>query len=198
MLKQGRTEAPEAGYLDARPVSTRARVWDPLVRLFHWSLVASFFIAWLSRHSWADVHHWAGYAAAALVLVRIAWGLLGTRYARFTQFVRGPGTTLRYAATMLAGREARYVGHNPAGAVMVLALLAAMLGAALTGWLMTTDAYFGVEWVERLHDLLGNGLLVLVGLHLAGVTLASLRHRENLVGAMISGRKRSPDPGDVA
>ena len=120
------------------------RVWDRVVRGFHWVLVPSFATAWLTRHSSEDIHHWAGYAAAALVALRLVWGFLGTPYARFSQFVRGPATVLGYLSAMLSGREARYIGHNPAGGAMVVALLGVMSATALTGWLMTTDAYFGV------------------------------------------------------
>lgn len=173
------------------------RVWDPFVRLFHWSLALSFATAWLTRHSSADIHHLAGYAAGALVMLRLIWGFLGTPYARFSQFVRAPRTIVAYLGAIATGREARYIGHNPAGGAMVVVLMLAMGGAALTGWLMTTDEFFGVSWVEHLHNLLGNGLLLLVLAHLMGVALASIRHRENLVGAMISGRKRPPEGGDV-
>jgi cytochrome b len=174
-----------------------ARVWDPFVRLFHWSLAASFAVAFLTRHSAQDLHHWAGYAAGALVILRLAWGVIGTHYARFSQFVRPPRTVLRYVLDMASGREARYIGHNPAGGAMVIVLMLAMLGAAVTGYMMTTDAFFGVEWVEHLHDLVGNGLLLLVLAHLGGVALASMRHRENLIGAMVSGTKRAPRTGDM-
>lgn len=174
------------------------RVWDLAVRLFHWSLVASFAVAWISGDDWRDLHLWAGYAAAALVAFRLAWGLAGTRYARFRQFVRPPRVVVAYLRDLLAGREARYLGHNPAGGAMIVALLAALAGLCLTGWLQTTDAYWGVEWVEETHELLANLLLVLVGLHVLGVLLASLRHRENLVRALLTGRKRPAVPGDVA
>jgi cytochrome b len=197
MPKPARTERLGTQSADARRPLGTARVWDPLVRVFHWSLVASFAIAWLTRHSWEDVHHWAGYAAGALVAFRLVWGFLGTPYARFAQFVRHPMTVVRYLRDILSGREARYLGHNPAGGMMIVALILAMGGAATTGWMMTTDTFYGVEWVEKIHDVLGNGLLLLVVGHLAGVALASIRHRENLVRAMISGRKRSPEPGDV-
>jgi cytochrome b len=173
------------------------RVWDPLVRVFHWSLVASFGVAWFTSHASEDIHDGAGYLAAALVLVRLAWGALGTPYARFSQFVRGPATVARYLRAMLGGREARHIGHNPAGGVMVLVLMAAMVATALTGWMMTTDAYFGVAWVQRLHGLIAHGLLLLVFVHVGGVVLACLRHRENLVAAMITGRKRKAAAEDV-
>ncbi|MDR3472012.1 MAG: cytochrome b/b6 domain-containing protein [Devosia sp.] len=197
MQKLARTDRLDASSADVRRPLGTARVWDPLVRIFHWSLATSFAVAWLTRHSWADVHHWAGYAAGALIVLRLIWGFLGTPYARFTQFVRHPTTIIRYLSDILTGREARYLGHNPAGGAMVLVLMAAMAGAALSGWMMTTDTFYGVSWVEHIHDLLGNGLLLLVLAHLAGVALASIRHRENLVRAMISGRKRLPESGDV-
>ena len=174
------------------------RVWDRVVRSFHWALVLSFVTAWLTSHSSEDIHHWAGYAAAALVAMRLLWGVLGTPYARFSQFVRDPAMVLHYLSAMLSGREARYIGHNPAGGAMVIVLIAAMGSTALTGWLMTTDAYFGVSWVETAHSLAAHGLLLLVFLHIGGVALASFRHRENLVRAMITGRKRKAEPADVS
>ena len=174
------------------------RVWDLFVRLFHWALVASFAAAWLTRHGNEDIHHLAGYAAAALVGLRVVWGLVGTHYARFRQFTRGPLTVLSYLRDIATGREARYIGHNPAGAAMILALLIAMAGTALTGWMMTTDQFWGVEWVGKTHERLADGLLILVALHVAGVIVASIRHRENLVRAMFTGRKRAADAGDVS
>ena len=173
------------------------KVWDPLVRVFHWCLVASFAIAWLSADEWDDLNIWAGYAAAALIAFRLVWGLMGTRYARFAQFVRSPGTVAAYLRDILTGRERRYLGHNPAGGLMILALIGCMAALCLTGWLYTTDAFWGVEWVEETHEVLANALLALVGLHVAGVIIAGLRHRENLVRAMVTGRKRAPEPQDV-
>jgi cytochrome b len=175
----------------------RVRVWDPLVRLFHWSLVLSFAVAWLSANSWDDLHIWAGYAAGALVIVRIAWGFVGTPYARFSQFVRPPGTVLAYLKAILRGGEERYIGHNPAGGAMIIVLILAMIGTAITGWLLTTDAFWGVTWMQHFHHYLAHGLLLLVGFHLAGVVLASYRHRENLVAAMISGMKRPSEAEDI-
>ncbi|HVI31034.1 cytochrome b/b6 domain-containing protein [Phenylobacterium sp.] len=173
------------------------RVWDPLVRLFHWSLAASFAVAWLTADAWEDLHRWAGYAAAALIVFRLVWGLVGPRYARFRQFVRRPGATAAYLAAMLQGREPRHLGHNPAGAAMIVALLAVLGVTALTGWLYTTDAFWGAEWVEETHEAAASLMLLLVIGHIAGVTLASLRHRENLASAMLTGRKRAPSPADI-
>jgi len=176
---------------------TTIPVWDPLVRLFHWSLVASIAVAWFSAHPWEALHYWAGYAASALIAIRLIWGFVGTPYARFSHFVRGPRRVLAYLGAVVSGKEARFIGHNPAGGAMVVALLATVCATALTGWLMTTDAYWGDEGMEHLHDIISHLLLVLVILHLGGVILASLRHRENLVAAMLSGRKRASEPGDI-
>ncbi len=173
------------------------RVWDPFVRLFHWGLVLSFGVAWFSSRSWEQLHDWAGYAAAALVLLRVAWGLFGTRYSRFSQFVHSPRVVLDYLVAMAKGNEARYVGHNPAGGAMIIALMLAMGSTALTGWLLTTDAFWGVTWMQRLHNVLAHGILLLVCLHIAGVLLASFRHRENLIAAMIFGQKRASETDDA-
>jgi cytochrome b len=174
------------------------KVWDPVVRLFHWGLAVSFAVAWLTAETWDNLHEWVGYLAAALVAVRVFWGLVGSRYARFRQFVRPPAAALTYLRDVVAGRERRYLGHNPAGAVMIVALIAAMAGTALTGWMFTLDAFWGVGWIEDLHEGLASLMLVMVAVHVAGVVIASARHRENLVRAMISGRKRAPEAADIA
>ncbi|MGD1877131.1 MAG: cytochrome b/b6 domain-containing protein [Kiloniellaceae bacterium] len=175
---------------------TTVRVWDPLVRIFHWSLVVSFAVAWISGDEWDALHIWAGYAAAGLIGFRVVWGLTGSRYARFSQFVRSPGAVAAYLKDLLSGRETRYLGHNPAGGAMILLLIVSLAALCLTGWMYTLDMFWGEEWVEEAHEVLANLLLVLVGLHLAGVALASLKHHENLVRAMVTGRKRAPASGD--
>ncbi len=173
------------------------RVWDPFVRLFHWSLVLSFAVAWLSAHSWDDLHMLAGFAAGGLVLLRLVWGFIGTPYARFRHFVRSPTAIVDYLKAIATGSEARHVGHNPAGGAMIVALILGMTFTALTGYLLTTDTFWGVSWMQHLHNWSAHGLLILVGVHLAGVALASVRHRENLVHAMIVGRKRAAEAEDI-
>jgi cytochrome b len=182
----------------SRAARTPVKVWDPWVRTGHWTLAASVAAAWLTREGWGAWHEWVGYAALLLVALRLAWGWAGPRYARFAQFVRGPRETMGYARAVLGGLERRYVGHNPLGAWMILALLAVTALASLSGWLYTTDAFWGDERVEDLHEALAMLLLALAALHVTGVVGASLRHRENLVGAMIHGRKRPPAGDDVA
>lgn len=120
----------------ASPVSGRIRVWDPLVRIFHWSLVAAFAAAWLTAEESQSWHEIAGYTVGGLVAFRLIWGLVGGRYARFSQFLRGPSRTLAYLGDMARGREPRYLGHNPAGAAMIVALLVALAGTAFSGWLL--------------------------------------------------------------
>jgi cytochrome b len=127
--------------------------------------------------------------ALAIVLMRLLWGAIGSHYARFVQFVRGPRSTWSYLMAVLQRREPRYLGHNPLGACMVLALLASVAGLALTGWLYTTDRFWGDATVEQAHLLLAWGLLALVVLHVAGVLFTSQRQRENLIAAMVSGDK---------
>ena len=119
------------------------RVWDPLVRGSHWALAASFAVAWLSSKNWESLHAASGYVAGGLVALRVVWGFLGPRYARFAQFVRPPGTVIDYLRAIKDGSERRYIGHNPAGGAMIVVLLAAMAATAVSGWLLTTDAFWG-------------------------------------------------------
>lgn len=193
MPKPAKADPGRVAPPDARGQMVMARVWDPFVRLFHWSLVASFAIAWFSANRVEDLHVWAGYAAAGLIGLRLVWGFVGTRHARFADFVRHPAKVLAYVRDILRGTEARHLGHNPAGGAMVIALMAGVAALGTTGWMMFTDTYYGVDWVAELHGLIADGVLVLVVLHLAGVALASVRHRENLVRAMVTGRKRAAD-----
>lgn len=174
-----------------------APVWAAWLRFTHWALVASVAVAWFSGEALLRQHELAGYAALALVAVRLVGGWAGGRYAKFRQFVRPPSAVLRYAADLLAGREKRYLGHNPLGGWMVLALLATTAAVSVTGWMYTLDMFWGLAWVEWLHRTLAWMLVAMIALHVTGVIVTSWRHRENLVGAMISGRKRPPAPGDI-
>ena len=167
------------------------KVWDPLVRLFHWSLLAAFVTAWATGDELKSVHEIAGYTIAGLLVFRVFWGLFGSTHARFTDFVRRPSVVIGYLADTARLRARRYIGHNPAGGAMVVALLVMLSVICGSGILMTTDAFWGVEWVEETHEIAVNVTLVLIALHIAGVLFASLEHGENLVAAMITGRKRA-------
>ena len=195
------------------------RVWDPIVRIFHWSLVAAFTIAWLTGEEESRLHELAGYAVIGLVLIRVVWGFIGTQYARFRDFIYRPSTVLAYARDMLTGKSKRYLGHNPLGGMMIIALLLSLLAASITGQVLQ-DAKQGTgpfaaltastsvtlpaviskavaddddeganEAWKELHEFFANLSLLLVALHIAGVIVGSLVHRENLVRAMFTGRK---------
>jgi len=166
----------------------RIKVWDIGVRLFHWTMVVSVASAYFLAEQ-RVLHRRLGYVVIALIGFRLIWGLVGTHHARFVNFVPGPRRFFSYLRDMARGREARYLGHNPAGAAMIVALLATLAAVAGTGYMVGMDAWFGVEWVEDAHKLLVNLLLVLVALHVGGVVLSSRRHRENLVLAMVTGKK---------
>lgn len=178
------------------------KVWDRFVRVAHWSLAVCILAAWLTGEIKSKpgqrLHEWCGYLALAVIALRIAWGWSGPRYARFAQFVAGPARTLGYAKAVLRRAEPRYLGHNPLGGWMIVALLLMAALASLSGWLSITDRYWGVEWLQETHEALSNALIALVVVHIAGVVFTSVRERENLVAAMFSGRKRPPEPGDVA
>jgi cytochrome b len=171
------------------PVRT-VRIWDPLVRVCHWLLALSVLAAWATRHLPGAWHERLGYAALAIVAIRFVWGWCGPRHARFKDFTHGLRATSSYARALLERREPPTLGHNPLGGWMVIALLLLTTLVAASGWLYTTDRYWGVAWVETLHRALTNVLLLLVTLHVAGVAYASWRHRQNLIGAMLHGWKR--------
>ena len=210
--------------------SETVKVWDPLVRVGHWTLVAAFFIAYFTEEDLLTQHVWAGYTVAGVVLFRVLWGFIGTENARFKNFVRSPGTTLRYLVDIARNRAKRYIGHNPAGGAMIVALIASL---AVTTWSgleiyaieenagplagfsaqsnlgdssfeLVGTAYASEdddsddehesaeEFWEEVHEASANVTLFLVLLHVAGVLLASFTHRENLIKAMLTGRKKSP------
>ncbi|MCC7045130.1 MAG: cytochrome b/b6 domain-containing protein [Alphaproteobacteria bacterium] len=176
----------EAG--GAQPPAT-VRVWDPFVRTFHWSTAGLFVLAYATGDRIEWLHLLAGYSVAVLVALRTAWGLIGPRHARFSDFVRGPRAVRAYLSDMTRLRARRHLGHNPAGGAMAVALLAMLASIAVTGHLMTTDAFWGVQWIEDLHEFLADATIGLIAVHVLGVVFASLAHRENLVQAMFTGRK---------
>lgn len=175
----------------------RILVWDAPVRVFHWLAVLCFAGAWLTAESerLRLVHVSLGYTLAGLVVFRLLWGLIGTRHARFANFVRGPAAVGRYVAALLRGRPEHHVGHNPAGALAIVALLGLSLVVGLTGWATYNDLVGG--WMEELHEGAASAMLAVVVLHVIGVVVSSRLHRENLVAAMVSGRKPGP-PGAAA
>jgi len=167
-------------------MSNEVSVWDPFVRIGHWTLVGAYVLAWVTAEESAVLHNLAGYVLLGVVLFRLLWGLIGSRHARFASFVTGWGAVKAHLSGLLRGHAEPSLGHNPVGGWMIVVLLVALLGTALSGYLML---YLG-ESVEELHEALANFTLALVGIHIAGVFVTSRLLGENLVRAMITGRKQ--------
>lgn len=167
----------------------RILVWDLPTRAFHWLLALSFAGAFLTAESerLRDLHVTLGYTMLGLVAFRLVWGVMGTRYARFTSFAYGPSQVLTYLKSLFTRSPQHYLGHNPAGSWAVYALLALSALAAATGYATYND--IGGHAMEEVHEALANGLLALVMVHIAGVLASSLLHGENLVRSMITGYK---------
>lgn len=210
-------------------MSQRVKVWDIFVRVFHWSLVLAFTLAWLSSETESIVHVYAGYVVGGLLLSRVVWGFIGGRHARFRAFCYSPAETLAYIRDSLRGNPRRYLSHNPLGALMVFALLLSLSGTVVTGLVLHGDLpgaarlenagenprpavreddqddrddeprasgfVGGHEFWEEMHELFANLSLVLAGLHIAGVVVASRLHKEKLVPAMWTGWKDTHDEG---
>jgi cytochrome b len=176
-------------------------VWDPFVRLFHWTLVVAFTVAYLTEDDLLTVHVWAGYLVGGLIVARVIWGFVGPAHARFAEFLCSPADTLRYVRDLVLFRAQRHLGHSPGGGAMVILLLLFLAATVVTGLVVyggeqqagplagmfTKDTG---ESVEEVHELLANITLGLVLAHIAAVVLASFVHGENLVRAMFTGYKR--------
>lgn len=175
------------------------QVWSLPQRVLHWSLAAGVAVAWWAGEGRLSLHNAAGYVALAAVSIRLVYGVLAGGHAGFRTFVHGPVAVARYARALLGGREQRYLGHNPLGGWMVLALLACTLVACASGVLYTLDAFWGMAWLEWIHRGAAWAVLGLAGVHVLAVGVMSFRHRENLAGSMLTGRKRpsaQPDHAD--
>jgi cytochrome b len=201
----------------------KIKVWDIGVRLFHWSLVVLFFVAYFTGDEEDMLHIYAGYGVLALVAFRLVWGVVGTKYARFADFIYGPATAWRYVRSVWARKPLHYLGHNPLGGWMVVALLLSLAAACWTGleaygeeghgplaqpgvgFISSALAHgdddatqarkggdAGEEFWEEAHEAAANFTLFLVILHIAGVAVASVTHKENFVRAMVTGYKTVP------
>lgn len=181
------------------------KVWDLLIRIFHWSLVGFFTLAYLTEgeDEWMTIHSYAGYSILILLVFRLLWGVMGTHYARFSNFVTRPKEVLVYLKGLIAGNAKDYIGHNPAGAMMIVALI---ISIAITGFsgmaLYATDGHgplatsFFATWpegaIKEVHEFFANFTVFLVVIHVGGVIVSSLLHKENLVRAMLTGKKQRP------
>jgi cytochrome b len=174
---------------EARTGPHSVRVWDRVVRLVHWGLVACVALNLFILEDGEAPHQWVGYVASALVLVRMLWGFAGSKHARFHDFFPTPTRVRAHVAALLRGEAPAYVGHNPLGALMMLTLLVLVMSLGLSGWLQTTDALWGNEALQELHETLAKALLGLAGLHAAAALLMGRIERVRLVRAMITGVK---------
>ncbi|WP_181918919.1 cytochrome b/b6 domain-containing protein [Wenzhouxiangella sediminis] len=194
---------------------TSVKVWDPIVRFGHWLLVAGFFTNYIMEDEVMTLHVWIGYTLLAIVLFRVLWGFVGTEHARFGDFVRSPAAVVYYLRNLFTGLAKHYLGHNPAGGIMILLLIACMIALAfsglvlyaveenagpLAGWVVEAgEGVSGALWAadehfwEETHEVLVNVMLGLVIIHVLGVVVSSRLHRENLVRAMVTGRKPLKD-----
>jgi cytochrome b len=178
-----------SGAAPAAAAPQRVMVWDAPVRVFHWLAVLSFVGAWITAESerWRLLHVTLGYTLGGLIAFRLVWGLVGTRHARFAEFVRGPAAVLRYLRSLVRPRPEHHAGHNPAGAWAIVGLLLLSALVTFTGWATYNEV--GGNWAEDLHEGVANALMALVGVHVAGVLVSSWLHHDNLVRGMVTGHK---------
>ena len=178
-------------------VAAQVKVWDPLVRLFHWTLALGCIANLTILREVEPAHELVGYVILGAIATRILWGFVGSTHARFSDFVTGPKRLSGYLASLICGKAPRYVGHNPAGGLMMLALIGLATVCGTTGVMMEQDAFWGVEWVEDVHETAANIILALAIVHVLAALVESWHHRENLIRAMITGRKRAAAGTDV-
>lgn len=181
----------------ADAAATQVKVWDSVVRLFHWTLALGCIANLTLLREVEPAHEIVGYVILGAIAIRILWGFVGSRHARFSDFVTGPRKLADYLGALIRGKAPRYVGHNPAGGLMMLALIGLATICGVTGVMMEQDAFWGVEWVEDVHETAANLILALAVFHVLAALVESWHHRENLIRAMITGRKRAATGTDI-
>ena len=180
-----------------RPGARDIVVWDPLVRLIHWNLALSILLNSTVIDGESSPHEWIGYVAVGLIAIRLIWGLLGSQHARLSAFPPSPVAALRHLVALSKGDKTVYLSHNPLGALMVYNIWLTVLLLGITGYMMGTIRFFGVEWVEEAHEIAFTWLLVSIALHVGGVVFDSWWSGVPLVRAMLDGRKRLPKDRSV-
>jgi cytochrome b len=184
---------------DPPPASTRpgapVLVWDLPLRLLHWATALCVVVAWFTPNSYDTLHRIVGYAVLVLVPVRLVWGFIGSRHSRFRNPLRVCRVLPRYLMDIARGRNRRYLGLNPAGSAISMAMLVLLMISGVSGWMQVTVRFFGVAWVQDTHTYASDAVMMLALLHVVAVLLMSIRQRENLVRAMITGRKRNGGGG---
>lgn len=174
------------------PPLERIPVWDRFVRVFHWSLVTCILVNFFIIDDGETLHQWLGYTATALVLARIVWGFIGSHHARFASFFPTPGRIRQHLQHLKSGTHDEHPGHNAVGAIMIFALLALVLSLGITGYMQVSDAFWGEEWVQDLHEALATTLIAFAGLHALAAIVMGRLERTNLIKAMVTGVKIRP------
>ncbi len=172
-----------------RASSSLPLVWDRFVRIFHWTLVLCVVSNFFVFDDGKDVHQWTGYLAVSLVVMRIIWGFVGTKHARFSDFFPTPSRLIRHIKALKSGIHEEHVGHNPLGALMMLTLITVVLCLGITGWMQTLDAFWGEEWLQNTHAFIADALIAFAFVHALAAILMGRLERTRLIRAMFTGRK---------
>ena len=186
--------------LPSNPKTRQVKVWDILVRFTHWTVAAGIIANLLFTEDGSDLHVYVGYTVVGLVVLHLLWGLIGTRYARFTNFFPTPTRLKRHlSALSVRGVDEQHLGHNPLAAIMMLSLWAVIIGLGITGYLMESHIFSHIpllgnkDLLEEVHELLANSLYLLVPLHIIAAIAMSYWQRQNLIKSMITGKKTVTD-----
>ncbi|MGH1407759.1 MAG: cytochrome b/b6 domain-containing protein [Rhodomicrobiaceae bacterium] len=172
-------------------------VWDPLVRLIHWNLAIAIILNGAIVDEESSLHEWIGYFAVGLIGIRLIWGLIGSSHARFSAFPPNPVAAIRHLVALSRGDKTVHLSHNPLGALMVYNIWLTVLLLGITGYMMGTISFFGVDWVEEAHEMAFNWLVFSIILHIVGVMFDTWRTGVPIVSAMINGRKRIPEDSPI-
>lgn len=189
--------ATDTQQASGRASARQVVVWDPLVRLIHWSLALAILLNGALIDEESNTHEWIGYIALGLVGVRLVWALIGPKHARFSAFPPSPRRAVQHLMATLAGDRRIHLSHNPLGALMAYNIWASVIAIGVTGYMMTTITYFGIDWVKEVHEAVFNWLVFSIVLHIAGVVFDTRRSGVNLVRAMLNGRKTIPEGRDM-
>ena len=187
------------------PGTRQVKVWDILVRFTHWTVAAGIIANLLFTEDGSDLHVYVGYTVVGLVVLRLLWGLVGTRYARFTNFFPTPTRLKAHLSNLSIRRvDEQHLGHNPLAAIMMLSLWAVIIGLGITGYLMESHIFSHIQLLgnkdllEEIHELLANSLYLLVPLHIIAAIAMSYWQRQNLIKSMVTGKKTVTDkPSDI-
>jgi cytochrome b len=177
-------------------MDSKKRIWDPIIRTFHWSVAVGFLSNYFLIEEGSDPHEWVGYYILFALGVRLVWGFIGPTNARFSSFIPTASGIKEHLWEIKSGQLTLQDGHNPVGALMVYALLGCLLGTGVTGWMLELDAFWGEDWAESLHEFVANATFSLVLVHVSAVVLFSIKGPANLIKQMVTGRQEVKNTND--